>query len=89
MEPRTNFTTLIHFILEQQVSLASAKAALDKIQAYIGELTPEKIIALSDEELRACYFSRQKIAYAKGLAREIIDNGFSIEAMKKFNLRTR
>lgn len=77
-----NFITLIHFILEQQVSLASAKAALEKLQAYIGEITPEKLIALSDEELKSCYFSRQKITYAKGLATAIIHKGFSLNALK-------
>ena len=77
-----NFTTLIHFILEQQVSLASAKAALEKLQAFIGEITPEKIIALSDEELKSCYFSRQKITYAKGLATAIIHKELSLNALK-------
>jgi DNA-3-methyladenine glycosylase II len=66
------FETLIHIILEQQVSLASAKAALNKLKEKIGVVTPQKILALSDAELKACYFSRQKIIYARCLAEAVI-----------------
>lgn len=62
------FQSLILFILEQQVSLASAYAAFKKLKDKIGFVTPAKILTLSDSELRACYFSRQKIVYARELA---------------------
>ena len=65
------FQTLILFILEQQVSLASAYAAFKKLKEKIGYVTPAKILSLTDEELRSCYFSRQKIVYARELARAI------------------
>jgi DNA-3-methyladenine glycosylase II len=65
------FQTLILTILEQQVSLASAYAAFKKLKEKIGVVTPSKILALTDEELRACYFSRQKIIYARELAKAI------------------
>ena len=67
-----NFQTLIHIILEQQVSLASARAALNKLNERIGNITPKKLLALSDEDLRACYFSRQKTVYARCLANAIV-----------------
>lgn len=62
------FQTLILTILEQQVSLASAYAAFKKLKDKVGYVTPQKIIALTDEEMRACYFTRQKMGYARGLA---------------------
>jgi len=65
------FQTLILTILEQQVSLASAYAAFKKLKEKIGFVTPAKILALTDEELRTCYFSRQKIIYARELAKAI------------------
>ena len=65
------FQTLILTILEQQVSLASAYAAFKKLKEKIGVVTPSKILALTDEELRFCYFSRQKIIYARELAKAI------------------
>ena len=67
-----NFQTLIHIILEQQVSLASARAALNKLRTKIGIITPKKLLTLSDEELKACYFSRQKTVYARCLANAIV-----------------
>jgi len=69
---KANFQTLVHIILEQQVSLASARAALNKLKDKIGVITPKKLLALSDEELRASYFSRQKTTYARCLANAIV-----------------
>jgi DNA-3-methyladenine glycosylase II len=75
------FETLIHIILEQQVSLASAKAALNKLKEKIGTVTPAKISALTDAELKACYFSRQKIIYAKHLAAAISSRQLNLEQL--------
>ena len=65
------FQTLILFILEQQVSLASAYAAFKKLKEKIGYVTPSNILSLTDAELRSCYFSRQKIIYARELAKAV------------------
>jgi len=65
------FQSLILFILEQQVSLASAYAAFKKLKEKIGFVTPAKVLSLTDTDLRACYFSRQKIVYARELATAI------------------
>ena len=73
-----NFETLIHIILEQQVSLASAKAALKKLKEKIGTVTPKKLLALTDAELKACYFSRQKSVYARHLAEAILNGELSM-----------
>ena len=66
-----SFETLIHIILEQQVSLASARAALNKLRERIGVPLPEQLLLLTDEELKACYFSRQKIQYSRHLAESL------------------
>lgn len=65
------FQTLTLIILEQQVSLSSAYAAFKKLKEKIGYVTPQKILQLTDEELRACYFTRQKIVYVRLLAQAI------------------
>ncbi len=75
------FQTLILTILEQQVSLASAYAAYKKLKEKIGFVTPKKILALSAEELRACYFSRQKTVYAKALATAIVNKQISLKKL--------
>jgi DNA-3-methyladenine glycosylase II len=65
---KQGFETLILTILEQQVSLAAAYAAFKKLKSTIGAVTPAKILGMSNEELRECYFTRQKQGYAKELA---------------------
>ena len=66
------FSTLIHIMLEQQVSLASARAAFNKLKERLSVITPHHLLALTDEELRSCYFSRQKMGYVRHLATAII-----------------
>lgn len=75
------FQTLILTILEQQVSLASAYAAYKKLRAKIGFVTPNKLLSLTDEELRACYFTRQKTGYARGLATAIVDKKIDLKKL--------
>jgi DNA-3-methyladenine glycosylase II len=82
---RPNFQTLIHIILEQQVSLASARAALNKLKERIGTITPEKLLVLSDEELRACYFSRQKTVYARALSNAIVSSQIVLKTFSDFD----
>jgi DNA-3-methyladenine glycosylase II len=41
------------------------------LKQKIGRVTPEKVLSLNDAELRACYFSRQKIVYARELANAV------------------
>jgi DNA-3-methyladenine glycosylase II len=79
-----SFGTLIHIILEQQVSLASAKAALNKLKDKIGRLTPKKILALSDTELKSCFFSRQKIIYARHLAAAILSRELDLKKLSVY-----
>lgn len=66
------FATLVHIILEQQVSLASAMAAYTRLSEKCGQVQPQAILQLSDAELKSCYFSRQKIVYVRSLAEAFI-----------------
>jgi DNA-3-methyladenine glycosylase II len=76
------FHTLIHIVLEQQVSLASAKAAYDRLVAATGRLVPGRFLALSDAELKAVGFSRQKAAYGRGLAQAILDGRIDLARLE-------
>lgn len=78
---KQGFETLILTILEQQVSLAAAFAAYKRLKAKIGAVTPAKILAMSNEELRECYFTRQKQVYAKELATAVVTKQLQL---KKF-----
>jgi len=76
------FATLVHLILEQQVSLASALAAFKNLtRACRGMVTPRKVLRFDDTELKAIGFSRQKVGYARDLARAILDRRFNPHAL--------
>ena len=75
------FPRLIHIILEQQVSLASAKAAFDRLVAATDPLTPDAFLALTDAELLTIGFSRQKARYGRALAAEIADGSLDLDAL--------
>lgn len=75
------FPTLVHIILEQQVSLASARAAMKRLQAAIAPVTPERFLPLSDAELKAIGFSRQKTLYVRLLAQAILDSTLDLPSL--------
>jgi DNA-3-methyladenine glycosylase II len=75
------FATLVHLILEQQVSLASAQAAFDRLAGALGAVEPAPFLSLDDGELRAIGFSRQKAGYARDLA-IALTNGFDLAALQ-------
>lgn len=74
-----SFESLVHIILEQQVSLASALSALNKLRERVEVITPARISLLTDEEMRACYVSRQKNGYIKYLAEALLSGQLNLE----------
>jgi DNA-3-methyladenine glycosylase II len=77
------FQTLVKLILEQQVSLESARACYVKIEMALGEVTPQLILSASDEVLRACGVSRQKSSYLKALAEAILNKSLVLENLSE------
>jgi DNA-3-methyladenine glycosylase II len=78
------FATLLHIILEQQVSVASALSAFNKLREKLnGAITPENLLSLTDAEMKACYFSRQKTVYARELAAAIAGGNLDLESFAK------
>src|SRR5438874_12625609 len=47
-----SYATLVHLILEQQVSLASAQSAFDRLVVAIDEPTPRGLLTLDGAQLR-------------------------------------
>ena len=78
-----SFATLVHLILEQQVSLESALAAFDRLRSATGDVTPAAFLTLDDRTLRAIGFSGQKAGYARELASALTD-GFDLAALERF-----
>ena len=75
------FPTMVRLILEQQVSLASADAAFQKLERVIGSVEPEAFVGLNDVELRVIGFSRQKTGYVRGVATGLLDGSIDLNAV--------
>ena len=79
------FATLVQIILEQQVSLASARAAFDRLAARVDPLTPGGLLELSDADLLAVGFSRQKAHYARALAAAVGDGTLDLDGLARLD----
>jgi DNA-3-methyladenine glycosylase II len=75
------FPTLVHIILEQQVSLASAQAAFNRLVAAVSPLTPQGFLQLDDAALKTIGFSRQKTAYGRHLAESILEGRLDLDGL--------
>lgn len=77
------FQTLCKLILEQQVSIESARACYVKMDNVLADVTPETILQTSEEILRNCGVSRQKTIYLKALAEAILDKTLVLETLSQ------
>ncbi|MBN3921632.1 DNA-3-methyladenine glycosylase 2 family protein [Nostoc sp. NMS4] len=85
------FATLLCIILEQQVSVAAARAVFSRLSGVIVTLTPENFLTLDDVQLKGIGFSRQKILYCRGLAQSIATGQLDLtklETMEEAAIRT-
>ena len=75
------FASLVYTILEQQVSLASARAVYERLLVTVGVLTPARFRTVSDKTLRDIGFSRQKTEYCRNLAELVETREINLEAL--------
>jgi DNA-3-methyladenine glycosylase II len=80
------FETLVQIILEQQVSLQSAVAAVGRLRSALGigpsvVLTPAAVIELGEEAMRVAGLTRQKAAYLAGLAADVTTGRLDLAAV--------
>ena len=73
---RNAFGTLLHIILEQQVSIDAAAAMHHRLVGLCRPFGPETFLTLDDATLRSCGFSRQKMGYARELAVAVANGRF-------------
>jgi DNA-3-methyladenine glycosylase II len=81
----TGFPTLVHIILEQQVSLKSAKAMLLRLQAAIDPFRPERFVELGETHLRSLGVTRQKSAYLLQLSESILNDELSLTRLSRMS----
>jgi len=77
----TGFRTLVHIILEQQVSLSSAKSMLLRLETAIQPFTPERFLELRDTRLRELGVTRQKAAYLVHLSESMVSGELSLKKL--------
>lgn len=77
------FATLVRIILEQQVSLASAKAIFGRLQVQCGDrITASSVQSLEETTLRTLGLSRQKARYVRELASAVTERRFSVAGLR-------
>lgn len=79
------FSTLVRIILEQQVSLKSADAMYQKLLKAINPFSPQNLIALGPDFLRALGVTRQKTAYLQHLSMAIVDGDLKLRGLAKMS----
>src|SRR6185436_11652208 len=72
-------------ILEQQVSLRSAEAAMGRLLAATGAATPKAIRATGETRLLAAGLTRQKTRYLLGLADDVLDGRLDLTALDELD----
>ena len=78
---RNGFPTLLHIILEQQVSIDAAAGMYRRLAGLCRPLLPEPFLSLDDATLRSCGFSRQKMRYGRELAQLMREGRFDFAAL--------
>ena len=80
------FATLVRIILEQQVSLASARGTFGRLKQKLGgRISSKGVLQLEGEGLRELGFSRQKARYAVSLAQQVAARQFSIAQLQRLS----
>ena len=82
---KPGFPTLLDVIIEQQVSLGSARAAFNRLLSSVKPLNPENFLKLNDSELLVIGYSRQKTLYSRILAGSILDGSIDLNKIEKMN----
>lgn len=76
------FATLVLLVVEQQVSLASAKAVFDRMVDRLGgAVTPAALLAVTPDDLGQVGLTRQKQRYVRLLAEAVVEGSLDLAAL--------
>jgi DNA-3-methyladenine glycosylase II len=78
---RPGFATLVQIVLEQQVSLASARATYGRLRDTWGDITAERFATLTAAQVQSAGVTRQKAGYCLGIAQQIIDGSLDLRRL--------
>ena len=80
-----NFESLCKTIIEQQVSLASAKSSYERLKAYCGRIEPSSLTKLNEDEFRSNGITKQKGRYLKLLSGTLIQDPDFFQQLERLN----
>lgn len=80
---KPGFATLVRIVLEQQVSLASARSVFGRLRDTLGGVTPSAVTEIGEEGLRQLGFTRQKAAYCCHIAENILSGVLDLRSLGK------
>jgi DNA-3-methyladenine glycosylase II len=81
----SGFATLLRAIVAQQVSTASALAIWGRLTDRLPRPTAEGFLVLTDADLRAIGFSRQKVEYGRGLAQAVATRRLDLAGLRRLD----
>ncbi len=80
------FFSLCKSIIGQQISVAAANSVFLKFKKKCNyKITPNVVANLTNEQIRKCGLSKQKIKGIKNLSRQIINKSFNPKLINKMN----
>ena len=80
---RPGFPTLVHIVLEQQVSIVAARSLFRRIRAELGAMTPERVAERGILGLHRLGLTRQKASYCHALAHAVMDGSLSLSGIAR------
>jgi len=81
---RPGFPTLIHIVLEQQVSIVAARSLFRRIRGHLGDMTPELVVGRGIPGLHRLGLTRQKASYCHGLARAVLNGSLRLSDIARY-----
>ena len=82
---RQDFQTLLHIVLEQKVSLASAAAVLARVQALCPSMAAVDFLAIPEKSLREAGISERKVSYCRSIAEALVDDSLNLMRLRKLD----
>ena len=79
------FEGLISLIVEQQLSVASAKAIFSRVKLVCGDFEASSFLKIKEEELKATGLSRQKVTYCRNIAEAVINKTLDFKKLEKMS----
>ncbi|MBC8029494.1 MAG: DNA-3-methyladenine glycosylase 2 family protein [Pyrinomonadaceae bacterium] len=82
---KPGFATLVHIILEQQVSLASAASIFARVKKNTVPFNPTRVIELGEDHLKSLGLTRQKTAYCLHLSQSLAEKRLKLAQLRQLN----